>query len=52
MTIVLPCQGEGKLKEAVLEVGLRAGLLDTEMGDWVRAEQRRFAWERFNGSNV
>lgn len=47
-TMVLPCQGESKLKEAVREVGWRAGMLDTDIGDWVKAEQRRFAWEKYS----
>jgi hypothetical protein len=52
ITMVLPCQGEGKLMAAVLEVGWRAGLLGTDLGDWVRAERRRYAWEKYGASKA
>lgn len=49
VTSVLPCRGEGKLLEAVEEIGWRVRLLDTEVGRWVRRETRLAAWESRNG---
>ena len=51
MTLVLPCKGEGKLEEAVKEIGWRAGMLETDIGDWVRSEQRSFAWQKHTASS-
>lgn len=47
-SLVLPCRGEGKLASAAEEIGWRARLLDTEVGDWVRKEIRLAAWEGVN----
>ena len=44
-TLALPCAGENKLKDDVEEIGWRAGLLEGQVGDWVRRERRLAGWE-------
>jgi hypothetical protein len=45
ISLELPSQGIKHLQTAVEEVGWRTSLLDSEVGVWVRREQRQGAWD-------